>query len=289
MSKKIINIYNHFHNGDVLFSRMVTNLLRNKFNVKFYHNLTPPLFQDCLDIEEISGIPSEFKNTDHFSESLKLDAINTWIGQGQNRISYLNRVNNGCSFENHMELAKEIVSNFDIQISDIEEYLPTINYSNLPNFNLINSKIILYKKKFKKIVLISNGDVQSGQSYNFDFYPLIIQLSSEFPNILFICTKSINCINDNIVNVDTITQVLPDLLYISQISTFCDVIIGRASGPYCFAQVRENLLDVNKTFISFNFHPDEGKFYSNLKANFIWSNNFDYTNMFQIIKNNLIN
>ena len=287
MSKTTINLYNHFHNGDVLFARMVTNLLKNKFKVRFYHNLTPPLFQDCLDIEEISGIPSEFKHTDHFSESLKFDAINTWIGQGS--VSNLNRVNDGCSFENHMELAKEIISNFDIQISDIEEHLPTINYSNLPNFDLINYKIISYKEKFEKIVLSSNGDVHSGQSHNFDFYPLITQLSSEFPNILFICSKSVNCINDNMVNVDTITQVLPDLLYISQISTFCDVIIGRASGPYCFAQVKENLLDVNKTFISFNFNPNEGKFYSNLKANFIWSNNFDYTNMFEIIKNNLIN
>jgi hypothetical protein len=287
MSKETINLYNYFHNGDILFARMVTNLLKTKFNVKFHHNLTPPLFQDMPEVEEFSNIPSEFNSPDHFLDSLQFNAINTWLGQGGMR--YLNRVNAGCSFENHMELAKEICNNFGIVIHDIEEHLPTVNFSNLPKFELINSEMLSYKEKFRKIVLVSNGDVHSSQSHNFDFYPLIVQLSSDFPDVLFLCTKSINCINNNMINVDTITQIIPDLLYISQISTFCDVIIGRASGPYCFSQIKENLLDRNKTFIAFSYNANEGKFYSKLKANFVWSNNFDYNDMRNIIKNNLIN
>ena len=267
MSKPIINLYNHFHNGDILFSRMITELLKTKFEIKFYHNLTPPLFQDMEDVEEIQGIPLEFQTHDHFLDSLKYNAVNTWLGQGSMR--YTNRVNAGCSFENHMELTKDICQTLDIPVNEIEEYLPSINFNNLPKYETINSQMVEIKKKYRKIVLISNGDVHSMQSSNFDFYPIVTQLSHEFPDVLFICTKSVDCVNENMINVDSITQILPDLLYISQISTFCDVIIGRASGPYCFAQIKQNLLDSNKTFIAFSYNSNEGRFYSNIKAKFL--------------------
>jgi hypothetical protein len=266
---------------------MVTELLKTKFHVKFYHNLNPPLFQDMEDVEEIQGIPLEFQTHDHFSDSLKYNAVNTWLGQGG--MTYTNRINAGCSFENHMELTKDICQSLDISVNHIEEYLPSVNFSNLPKYETINSQMVELKEKYKKIILISNGDVHSSQSYNFDFYPVITELSYEYPDVLFICTKSVPCVNSNMINVDSITQILPDLLYISQISTFCDVIIGRASGPYCFAQIKQNLLDTNKTFIAFSYNPNEGRFYSDIKAKFLWSNNFDMTIIKETIKNCIIN
>lgn len=287
MKKEIINLYNHFHNGDIFFSRMIVNLLKSKFQIRFYHNLTPPLFQDMVDVEEIHGIPPEFQTHDHFLTSTNFNAVNTWLGQGSMR--YTNRINAGCSFENHMELTKEICSHFDISVNEIEEYLPTVEFQNLPNFEKVNNDMSEYKRKFRKIVLISNGDVHSMQSHNFDFSPIINHLCEQFPDVLFICTKSIDSINPNMINVESITQILPDLLYISQISTFCDVIIGRASGPYCFSQIKENLLNHNKTFIAFSFNINEGKFYSNSKSKFVWSNNFDPNSILTIIKQNLIN
>ena len=42
-----------------------------------------------------------------------------------------------------------------------------------------------------------------------------------------------------------------DLNEISYLSLFCDTIIGRASGPYVFTQVKENLYNPNKTFLAF--------------------------------------
>jgi hypothetical protein len=104
---------------------------------------------------------------------------------------------------------------------------------------------------------------------------------------LFIVTKPVNEINENIVNVEKITNTYPDLLYISQISTYCDVIVGRASGPYCFTQLKNNLLDSNKTYISFNNNIDEGRFYFNLKSKFVWSDNYEQENIIKTIKNNL--
>jgi hypothetical protein len=42
-----------------------------------------------------------------------------------------------------------------------------------------------------------------------------------------------------------------DLNEISYLSTFCDIIVGRNSGPFCFASTKNNLKDPNKTFYAF--------------------------------------
>jgi len=281
--KDNIILYNHFHNGDIFFSRPIINLLKNHFNIDFYHNQNTPLFLDIPEINEFKGIPQNLKYTDHFIKTIENGMINTWIGQP----GYINRINSGCSFENHMELTKEICDYFNIKITNYDDCLPEVNFENLPNFKLIEKIMLDYKQKFKKIVLISNGDVNSGQSPNFDFFPIIKNLSILNSDVLFIITKPVNEINKNIVNVEKITNTYPDLLYISQISTYCDIIVGRASGPYCFTQLKNNLLDSNKTYISFNNNIDEARFYSNLKSKFVWSDNYEQENIIKTITNNL--
>lgn len=283
--KKKIYLYNHFHNGDIFFSRILVNIIKDKFDITFYHNQKTPLFIDIPEVCEINGIPSNFKYTDHFLESIKVGAINTWIGQP----GYINKINGGCSFENYMELIKDICKLLEIKIENHEEYLPTVNFHNLPKYEEIKNKINNYKKIYNKLILVSNGDVHSSQAPNFDFFPIIERLSNEFPNFLFLNTKTVNLSNENIVNVYQLTETLPDLLYITQLSIDCDVIIGRASGPYCFTQIKNNLLNENKTYISFNNEINEGKFYSGLRSKFVWSNNFQYENIYNTIKNNIIN
>jgi hypothetical protein len=282
MKDKLI-LYNHFHNGDIFFSRPIIKLLKNHFNIDYYHNQNTPLFLDIPEINEYKGIPQNLRYTDHFINTIKNGIINTWIGKP----GYINRINSGCYFENHMELTKEICDYFNIQITNYDDCLPEVNFENLPNCKLIEKIMLDYKQKFKKIVLISNGDVNSGQSSNFDFFPIINNLSTLNSDILFIVTKPVNEINKNIVNIERITNTYPDLLYISQISTYCDVIVGRASGPYCFTQLKNNLLDNNKTYISFNNDINEGRFYSNLKSKFVWSDNYEQENIIKTIKNNL--
>lgn len=281
--KNNITLYNHFHNGDIFFSRSIINFLKNYFNITFYHNQNVPLFLDIPEINEIKGIPQTLNYTDHFTKTIHTGIINTWIGQG----SYINRINSGCSFENHMELTKEICNYFNITIPNYDDCLPEVNFEKLPNYASIEKIMLEYKQQFKKIVLISNGDVNSGQCSNFDFFPIIKNLSITYPDILFMTTKSVDEITENLINVERITNTYPDLLYISQISLYCDVIVGRASGPYCFTQLKNNLLDSNKTYISFNNDINEGRFYSKLKSRFIWSDNYEQEHIIKTIKNNL--
>lgn len=282
--KEKITLYNHFHNGDIFFSRVIINLLSEKFNIDYYHNLSPTLLCDIENLNEFNGVPTTYSLHGTSPEN---HIVNTWIGQ-QGMI-FVSFVHKGCSFENYLEMCKRICNFYGITIGEDENILPSINYSKIPNISSIITSTDELISKYQKVILISNGDVHSAQSYNFSFNNIINRLSSEFPKILFLITEPIPTVNTNIVSTNNLTQVRPDLLQISYISTKCDVIVGRASGPYCFSQVKENLLNPNKTFISFCNTYNEGKYYDNQKSKFIWSNDYNEENMYNTIKQTLIN
>lgn len=284
MRDKII-LYNHFHNGDIFFSRAIINVLTNYFDIDYYHNLPKPLLSDIDNLNEINGIPSDFPI--HYSlPSQKI--INTWIGQ-ENMV-FLNQVNQGCSFENYIVLCNKLLNSYGIRINDYdyESILPNINFEKLTNITELKKTINEFLKIFKKIVLISNGNVNSAQALNFDFTEMLKNISQENPDILFITTqKTLLTDEKNIIDSFSITKKMPDLLDISFISTKCDIIIGRASGPFCFSQNRENLLNPDKKFISFNHRYYEGKYFDSQKSKFIWTNDYSYENIINTIKNNL--
>ena len=283
--KEIINIYNHFHNGDIFYARVLINALIEKYNVNFYHNLNTPLLSDIDGLTEIKGVPPNFDI--HWGD-LNNKNVNSWIGQ-QNMI-FVNTSIPGCSFENYFTLVKQIVSHYGIDIKTDEHfYLPVVNYERINNYEMINEKMSELKSKYEKIILLSNGNVNSGQSLNIDLSSLIINLANTNPNCLFLTTNDIQTGYDNIINTSVLTNTIPDLLQISLISTFCDVIVGRASGPYCFTHTKENLLNENKTYISFSYNPNEGVWYKGSKAKQLWSPDFNLHTMFLTINNTINN
>ena len=282
--KEEILVYNHFHNGDIFYSRVLINVLSKKFKVNFHHRLPTPLLCDLPDVNEISGIPEQCNLQEN---NLHNKTVNSWIGQSNGK--YVGKITQGCcTFENYFELCKDIANFYEIDISESDEFLPKINFEKVPKIDLVKEKIQKLLLKFKKIILFCNGPVHSGQSENFDFDNIIKNLSSNFTDVIFLTTKKIEYECDNILFCGDITQTIPDLLLVSYISTKSDVVIGRASGPYCFTHVKENLLDQNKTFISFTNVEEEAKWYGKLKSKFIWSNNFEENEVLLTIKKNII-
>jgi len=263
--KKKLKLYNHFHNGDIFYSRVLVEMLKDYFDLEYYHNQRVPLFKDIPEIKEYSGVDSSFPmKTSLTSKGI----VNTWIGH--NFYIHGHKVNLGCTYENYLILSKNIVSELGLQISD-REYLPKIYVNNLPDYDRIDLIMKDYKKNFEKIVLFSDGPVLSGQAPLFDFTEHIKNISEKYPNYLFFVTQGEPFESPNIVDTNTITQKIPDLLEIGLISQYCDVIVGRASGPYCFAQNENNLMDPNKTFLCFCNTFTEGKYYQNMKSRFLWS------------------
>lgn len=284
-----IKLYNHFHNGDIFFSRILISLLYENFNIEFFHNLKSPLFLDLPKVKESNGIPIFFQmheNPIFTSDVNDVKVINTWIGQYFNK--YTQIINQGCSFENHFKLASDICEKIGINANIDTKYLPRINSDLIPNVNKINNKIELLRSDFNKLVLFCNGNVHSGQASNFSFTNYIIDMSKKFPNYLFLITEPINFCSENIITTSSLTNTSPDLVHIGHISKFCDVIIGRASGPYCFSQIYENLENENKVFCAFCTYKEEGIFYQDAKSKYVWTNNYSEQNIIDNLVKSII-
>jgi hypothetical protein len=278
---KNILLYNQFHNGDLFYSRIFLKIL-GECNIKYFHNCKLGLFCDLPHVEE-----HKLEELNAYKQNNDFPIINTWIGQ--DNFKYLKSVNTGCSFENHLFLAKHLAKQINTYAdADCSEYIPSINYTLIPRYNEISDTMKALKHTFSHIVLISNGDVQSGQSQNFDFSNIVQKLSLQHPEKLFLITKNIDKKNKNVMYTSDITNTIPDLLQISYISRYCDIIIGRASGPFCFSHTKENLLDSKKIFISFCNDKNEGIFYQKQKSKFAWHNNYSSENIIEIINKCII-
>jgi hypothetical protein len=273
--KKIL-FYNDWHNGDIHMSReyvkdLMSVLGQNEYF--YYHTNNNSILSDIDNLK--------YTNNKNITTDLN---INTWIGQFWRK----NNNFNGCNFQSYYNVMKELYGNLGIfdEIKPIEHYIPSINYS---KFNVFNSNIDSIKGK--RNILFCNNLVNSKQSTNFDFSEIINLLGNNFPNINFIVTNKEKNIKET-DNVFYTTNIIKgnnnfDLNEISYLSTHCDFIIGRSSGPYSFSVVKENILIKKKKFICFT-NTINDCWYLNDLVDLVWSNNYNYENIINIIKNELI-
>jgi hypothetical protein len=268
---KSIKLFNNYHNGDIFYSRLITQNLKDLFDIEYYHSTPLSQFEDFKNIKEFNI------STPGFSENTSL-SFDTWVGQ--RNCEFLRGTL--CSFYTGKKILINIFNQLGLPIPKDEDLLPYVIYDNLKHIDSVKNKLSNYDNFLSKI-LISNNNVQSGQSVNFDFDPIINVLSDMFPNHLFLITNPTSIVKNNVVQIKDITGSDFDLLYISFISTKCDIIVGRASGPYCYCHVKENLMNENKTFISLTHHDIEGIWFKESKAKQIWSNNYDNNNILEII------
>jgi hypothetical protein len=263
-----LSLYNHYHNGDVFYARTILQNLNKKFRINFFHNLSHGLLEDLENCVEYSNSP------------IPNQSINTWLGQ------HGELDENGCSFSAHKKLASKILNDLEIFLPNDEDFLPVINFDRISDKERIDD---LVKEISKMAVLISNGQVLSSQSNHIDFESIINEASEKFPEIIFITTHPTSINKKNVYYSYNFTKKLPDLLLISYLSTYCKIIIGRPSGPYCYTHIKENLMDENKTFISFSIREHEGKWYCNSKAKQIWTDNTDINYIIEIVNNEIQN
>jgi hypothetical protein len=80
----------------------------------------------------------------------------------------------------------------------------------------------------------------------------IINLSKRFKRTAMIVTNPIHTTQDNIFFTQNVFNKEFDLPEISLLSSFCNIIVGKNSGPFTYAHTKKNVLDRSKTFISFS-------------------------------------
>jgi hypothetical protein len=252
-----VYFYCHYGNGDIHESREFVKDMIELIPSEYYfyaHGKSPRILEDIpkLISTEVTSIMDMRKDIYEIDNDLY---INTWIGRDSSYV--LPGI--GCILTEYYRMYNDILAKIGLHLSrPIIDYLPNIDYS------YFNTKYIdnFLKWEFRKKVLICNGPVQSCQAENFNWTPIINRLNFYYPEVAFIMTQiddKINSINCN-PNISFTSEIIKsqdrfDLNEISYLSTFCDIIIGRSSGPFLFSQVRENWMNPNKKFLSFTYQP----------------------------------
>jgi len=212
-----------------------------------------------LDIPLI-GSPSDLDNKTPFYLDEDALYINTWVGCNWDIFCKYGGINMNTLYEQWGEIVEQINEVFETSIKlhkEKEQYLPRISYNALNTAgidNYINSTIGIKK------VLLCNNVPQSNQSFNSEMKEYILPFAEMYPDTQFICTNQFDTdSNKNILFTNDIIGPVQDgdLQEISYLSTYCDVIVGKNSGPYVFCETYDNYMDNKKTFLSFNAkHPD---------------------------------
>lgn len=276
--------YNNHNNGDIHYVREFIKDIINKTSFDEYHFLHMRNPKILGDIQNLNNGPlNEFcRMNSHFHVINNDTYVNTHL-EGLHDIMY----------EKIKDVDLPVFYNYFINIynklkikieSNRDFYVPDIDYS---CFKI--NKIDEYISKNSNIkILISNGNVQSNQSPNFDFVNIIEDLSNEYPDIHFILTDKKDILKkDNVLYTSDIINELFDLNEISYLSTFCQMIIGRSSGPYCFTQVKQNLNNSDKIYIFIGNNYSDGIWYERNLCTKIWINQFSLEHIINILKEHI--
>lgn len=280
-----ICFFNFYHNGDLFHSKpFVREVIKHlgKEKVMYAH------FKDNRAIEDL-GIPQvRLEGMDHKTKVFRpkdpdILFLNTWIG------SYFDKYTGECTLNFNMKMWADIYEDINtafgkkMKLGPVENYLPYVDYS---KYDLANVNAYLDSDDRKK-VLFCNGPAMSGQcEYNGDMGEIITSLALANPHITFITTKTTSIGMSNIKDTSEIIKSdRCDLNEISYLSKYCDLIIGRNSGPFCFASTGENLNNPSKTFYAFG-HQESDCFTMGIskKSNYIFEKYVSGDQLYNSIK-----
>ena len=283
MITKLI-FYNNFHNGDIHFTReFVKDIIKKTSYDEYYflHKRSQKLLMDIPSLK-YGVLNDNCKAEMPYCVINNETYINTHMGVYEIFVDKVTDV----SLNVFYDYFQVIFNMLRITMEKKRYYLPSIDYS---IFEINNIKEYIEKNKAYIKVLVCNGEVHSNQSMNVDFLSLIDKLSTNFPNIHFILTDKKDLIEkENVFYTnDIIKSTNGDLNEISYLSTFCSSIIGRASGPYSFSGVKENMNDVDKIFIFICSNFSDGAWYDKTLCNKVWINDYTAENIYDIINREL--
>lgn len=258
MTYNNVIFYNPYHNGDVHGSRtfvkyIVEHCQKNNIKCHYIHENKYSLIKDIENLNIIIKPPHLPHNNLAFVSNGDL-YINTWYAAGNHK--YLSRYN--CSFNCYYHLFNDVLqqffnTNLEKFSNKKEDFFPDIDFS---KYNVSNIEEWL-KNNVGYKVLICNCDTKSGQSNNFDFNPIIEDLSTTYSDVTWILTDVMKyrIKKQNVFySCDIINNKGDDLNENGYLSCFCDYLIGRNSGAFSFFYNKKNFFNSNKNILSFLIH-----------------------------------
>jgi hypothetical protein len=263
-----VAFYNHYGIGDLFESReFVLEWMRIlKVSEATYHCRYPAVFEDLPQIKTAPLTPDLNMRTPVLRRG-KHFVVNTWIGalngETKPRGDYVIWPGVGCTVENIYRMHNDYLRMVGLpRLSrSIADYLPTIDYSriNPTQYEAVNRFVAV---KPPQMILIANGNTGSGHAANFDMLEMLRSIPPD-PARLFIFSERRETERPDVFFTDDITGRKPgetDVLAISLLSTFCDLIVGRCSGAQMPCETRDNWMDPSKTLLSFTEHDNGASF-----------------------------
>lgn len=277
--------YNHFGAGDVYESReFIKEWMRlvpaNSYH--YSHGKDPRILKDIerLHFKEVTQHMDPMRGVwDDLNGNLY---VNTWIGRDGRYV--LPGI--GCTVEKLYQMHNDLLRVYDLgQLAGQPiNYIPDIDYY---QYDLVECNKFMGTCNGETKVFIDNGLVQSNQAENFDFSPIIEAVAKNHLKKKFIITHQFPTSVPNIFFTSEITRVEKfDLNEVSYLSVFCDVLIGRNSGPHVFTQNRTNCECEEKKLLSFTYHPLGASFVVNTPVEIqkFWSGATDRNGVIQKIE-----
>ena len=255
-----IVFFNHWHYGDLFSTRgWVADIKRQLPETNFYyaHKKNPRAIIDLvetLDDENNKTVLDGINQWTRFGSDDDTILINTWVG------SYMGLwANTHPSYISHHRIIGECYNNLrqqfgiDLKLSDdVWHYVPQIDYSVYNRAAVDN-----YKQFVGDVYLFCNSAVASAQSSMDNMQKIIEHVANNHRGDTFVVTEKFDTKLDNIIFTSDMFNDACDLCDISYLSTKVNLIVGKNSGPFTYANTKGNLLDKNKIFVNFSHKPED--------------------------------
>lgn len=262
---KNICFFNHWHNGDVFAGKgWIQTIQQQLSDRKFaYSHINKPKIMEDLGAEyfHCDDLPEGLSDRQKFADSDDELYVNTWIGsygwdvmpQGEDHANWLSLHR---MFE-HICQQINISAEANISISnDPLDYVASTDWS---KFDVSTADAFVKQHAGQRLHLICNGLVRSTQSNLGDMKRSVETLAARYERDVFVCTAKFETPLKNIVFTDDIFAGVEggDLNEIGYLSTKCSTIVGKNSGPFMFAHVKENIFNEGRAFVSLSHRPSD--------------------------------
>lgn len=243
------------------------------------YNLKPEFFieESCISEEIVKPANIGKKNVSYkgglnknYMELIISDSngnlhINTWYAALNNKAHVIyGAASWPILLYNFSHLFELLDMNEDL-MADPNNYLSSVDYS-CYELEPYKSRIEEICNKYERIILVCNEEnATKGIVKHFEFNELLKPFIKKLKNTAFIVTAPFSTKEENVYFTDDILKeaVKPDLIYMGYIAKYCNLIIGRCSGPYTHAMTKEHIIESPKKFLSTTDWPALSQFIPN--------------------------
>lgn len=269
MNAKRLTFYNHYGIGDLFESReFVRAWMRiNEVSECEYACRHPAVFEDMPEIKCIP-VTDDLKMHTPLRWRGRHLFVNTWIGalnaETNPKGDFVIWPGVGCVVENLYRMHNTYLRMAGFrrfQMRDgLVNYLSDVDYSKI---GLGSALEFAAQHHDKRLILVCNGATSSQHAVNFSMSQMVDLLPPS--EDIFILTERAEVNRPNVFFTDDITarNGRCDVMAISRLSNFCDVIVGRCSGAQMVCETRKNWMDETKTLVSFTQHRNGACFVLN--------------------------